>query len=146
MSAIDVKFVTNKDQVLNSAGEAIARALEAVGLQAEAHAKAHITASVPRSGSWSGSTGAMRNSVSHQVVESEKAVYIGSNLEYALYNEVGTGIYAEGGGGRKDPWVYVDDKGEAHRTVGMKPIHFLKKAVEENAGEYQRLIEEMLKA
>lgn len=30
--------------------------------------------------------------------------------EYGIYLEFGTGIYAEGGDGRKDPWVYWSDK------------------------------------
>lgn len=38
----------------------------------------------------------------------EAKVVVG--VEYALYLEFGTGIYAEGGDGRKTPWVYWSDK------------------------------------
>lgn len=136
---IDVKVETHADLFKDAVKEAVEAALEAVGLQAEGYAKANITAAGRVD------TGELRNSVTHQVEESEQAVYIGSGLEYAIYNEVGTGIYAEGGGGRKDPWMYVDDNGVGHRTVGMKPIHFLKDAVADNGEEYRQIAESVLK-
>ena len=119
--------------------EAVEAALEAVGLQAEGYAKANIAAAGRVD------TGELRNSVTHQVEESEQAVYIGSNLEYAIYNEVGTGIYAEGGGGRKDPWMYVDDNGVGHWTVGITPIHFLKDAAADHGEEYRQIAESVMK-
>lgn len=136
---IDVKVETHADLFKDAVKEAVEAALEAVGLQAEGYAKANITAAGRVD------TGELRNSVTHQVEESEQAVYIGSNLEYAIYNEVGTGIYAEGGGGRKDPWVYVDDKGVGHWTVGIKPIHFLKDAAADHGDEYRQIAESVMK-
>ena len=136
---IDVKVETHADLFKDAVKEAVEAALEAVGLQAEGYAKVNITAAGRVD------TGELRNSVTHQVEESEQAVYIGSNLEYAIYNEVGTGIYAEGGGGRKDPWVYVDDKGVGHWTVGMKPIHFLKDAAADHGDEYRQIAEAVMK-
>lgn len=135
----DVKVQSNKDQFKDAAAEQILKALEAVGLQAEGYAKDTITAESRVD------TGRLRNSIAHTVEEDEKAVYIGSNLEYAVYNEVGTGIYTEGGGGRKTPWMYQDDKGVWHKTVGMKPIHMLKKAAADHSDEYYDMIEKMLK-
>lgn len=135
---MDIKFESHRIEVEEAMRDAVEAALEAIGIQCESHAKANITESGRVD------TGAMRNSVSHQVVPSENAVYIGSNLEYALFNEVGTGVFAEGGGGRKDPWVYVDDKGVGHRTVGMKPIHFLKRAVSEHEGEYKEIARDIM--
>ena len=136
---IDVKVETHADLFKDAVKEAVEAALEAIGLQAEGYAKANITAAGRVD------TGELRNSVTHQVEESEQAVYIGSNLEYAIYNEVGTGIYAKGGGGRKDPWVYVDDKGVGHWTVGMKPIHFLKDAAADHGDEYRQIAEAVMK-
>lgn len=136
---IDVKVETHADLFKDAVKEAVEAALEAVGLQAEGYAKANITAAGRVD------TGELRNSVTHQVEESEQAVYIGSNLEHAIYNEVGTGIYAEGGGGRKDPWVYVDDKGVGHWTVGIKPIHFLKDAAADHGDEYRQIAESVMK-
>lgn len=135
----EVVITTNKDAFLKAADEAIERALEAVGLDAVGNAQDIITAEGRVD------TGQMRNSIAYQVETGEKAVYIGSNLEHAIYNEVGTGIFAEGGGGRKDPWFYEDQKGEGHWTHGMKPIHFLKRAVSENASEYEGIIEAELR-
>lgn len=135
---MDIKFESHRIEVEEAMRDAVEAALEAIGIQCESHAKANITESGRVD------TGAMRNSVSHQVVPSENAVYIGSNLEYALYNEVGTGVFAEGGGGRKDPWVYVDDDGIGHRTVGMKPIHFLKRAVSEHEDEYKAIARDIM--
>ena len=137
--AVDIKIESHRIEVTAELDKAIGKALEACGIQYESNAKANITEAGRVD------TGVMRNSIAHQVVDSENAVYIGSNLEYALYNEVGTGIYAEGGGGRKDPWVYVDDDGIGHRTVGMKPIHFLKRAGSEHEDEYKKIIEKYLK-
>lgn len=136
---IDVKVETHADLFKDAVKEAVEAALEAVGLQAEGYAKANITAAGRVD------TGELRNSVTHQVEESEQAVYIGSNLEYAIYNEVGTGIYAEGGGGRKDPWVYVDDNGVGHWTVGITPIHFLKDAAADHGDEYRQIAEAVMK-
>ena len=136
---MNVTVESHRIEVQEAMREAVAAALEAIGIQCESHAKANITESGRVD------TGAMRNSVTHQVVESENAVYIGSDLEYALYNEVGTGIYAEGGGGRKDPWRYQDEKGNWHTTVGMKPVHFLKRAASENADEYMAIAEKIMK-
>ena len=136
---IDVKVETHADLFKDAVKEAVEAALEAIGLQAEGYAKANITAAGRVD------TGELRNSVTHQVEESEQAVYIGSDLEYAIYNEVGTGIYAEGGGGRKDPWMYVDDKGDAHWTVGITPIHFLKDAAADHGDEYRQIAEAVMK-
>ena len=111
--------------------------LEACGLLAENHAKANITRRVPRNAdSWYTPTGRLRNSVSHTV--KGDTAYIGSNLSYAVYNEVGTGIYYPTG--RKTPWEYVDDKGVRHQTSGMSAIHFLRDAIAEHKEEYRNLL------
>lgn len=136
---MDVKVESHRIEVEAAMKEAVEAALEAMGTQCESHAKSNITRAGRRG------NGTMVGSIEHQVVMGEQAVYIGTNLEYALYNEVGTGIYAEGGGGRKDPWRYQDDKGEWHTTVGMKPIHFLKNAVADHSDEYYRIAEKYLK-
>ena len=137
--SVDVKIETNRDAFLNAAKEQIEKAFEAIGQQAEGYAKDIITEESRVD------TGRLRNSITHATDSEEEAVYIGSNLEYAVYNEVGTGIYAEGGGGRKTPWRYVDDKGVGHTTEGMRPIHMLKRAASEHDSEYAAIIEAMLK-
>lgn len=125
------KLIDHSDEVNRRLDSAIEAALEAIGNQAVSHAKSNITEAGRVD------TGTLRNSISHHVEESEKAVYVGTNVEYAIYNEFGTGVYAEGGRGRKSPWFYVDEKGQGHYTHGMRPIHFLKRAAQDHAKEYR---------
>lgn len=87
-------------------------------------------------------TGYLSRSITHKVVSGEKAVYIGTNVDYAPYVELGTGIYYSGG--RRTPWFYVDAKGTGHFTHGSKPRPFLKPAAEGYADEYNRIMEEAL--
>lgn len=121
--------------VLNEFHDAVLRALERCGEQAEGYAKDLAPVD----------TGAGRNSISHKVDESEPAAYIGTNLDYMIYQELGTGIYAEGGGGRPTPWVYQDDEGNYHWTRGNPAQPFLAPAVKDHAETYQNIIEDELK-
>lgn len=77
---MSVIFTDNSAEVINAKNAAIARALEAMGLQAEGYAK--MLAPVD--------TGRLRNSLTHDARPSEEAVYIGTNVEYAPYVEYGT--------------------------------------------------------
>lgn len=140
-------------------------------------------------------TGRLRNSITHTVANadtftatykdssgaqyqqtvgatgSEPAVYIGTNVSYAVYHEFGSGVYAELPGGRRGWWVYVDgqtsgghsggktyatkeaamkavrylrSKGlDAHATNGIYPIHFLRNAVEMHMDEYKQIIQDV---
>lgn len=112
-------------------------ALQSIGQEAEGYAKAECPVD----------TGNLRNSITNEVIddESELAVYIGTNVEYAPYVELGTGKYADNGRGRKTPWVYVDDKGVGHRTSGQKPVHFLRDAVADHGDRYKDILEAALK-
>ena len=60
--------------------EAIERALETIGLQAETYSKLELENDPRRI-----DTGNLRNSISHTVANSEQKVYIGTNVEYAVY-------------------------------------------------------------
>lgn len=137
MPGFEVSILDNSGEVLNALEEQIEAALEAVGNQAVSHSKSIITSESRVD------TGALRNSITHKVEMSENAVYVGTNLEYAIYNEMGTGIYISGG--RQSPWSYQDKKGNWHRTRGMKPIHFLKNGVSDHIEEYKKIIEQILK-
>lgn len=134
---MDIELTDHSEEVLEAMREGVTAALEAVGNQAVSHAKSNIT----RAGRVD--TGALRNSMSHLV--QGDTVYVGTNNEYAIYNELGTGIYLEGGGGRQTPWHYVDAKGKGHWTHGMKPIHFLKNAVTEHISEYNAIVQKILR-
>lgn len=128
-------FQDHSPEVNAKLEEALEAALEAVGNQAVSHAKSIITRESRVD------TGALRNSVNHAVDMDEKCVYVGTNMEYAIYHEFGTGIYTDGGRGRQSPWAYQDAKGNWHRTRGIKPIHFLRDAVQDHIKEYQQIME-----
>lgn len=131
---MSVEFTDNSSKVKSEFGEALLRGLEKCGLVAEGYAK---KLQIP-------DTGNLRNSITHVVNEDEPSVYIGTNVEYAPYVELGTGIYAEGGGGRPTPWVYQDAKGNWHYTHGQKAQPFLKPAVAEHADKYREIIKNAL--
>lgn len=114
------------------------RALEKCGLVAEGYAKKLVN-SPGKFG-----TGALRNSITHTVTNSgERAAYVGTNSEYGVYVECGTGIYYPGG--RQTPWVYQDEKGNWHLTHGQRAKPFIKPAVAERGEQYKRIIEAELK-
>lgn len=90
-------------------------------------------------------TGELRRSIESKV-ETEGKEVIGTvftPLEYAPYIEFGTGLFAEGGNGRKDvPWYYQDDKGEWHSTSGMHPHPFMRPALIDNRDKAIKIIKE----
>ena len=99
-----VDYTDNSEQVLAAMEKGIKNGLEAIGLTAETYAKQETPVY----------TGRLRNSISH-VVDGE-AAYIGTNVEYAPYVELGT------------------SRAKAH--------HMLQKAATEHSAEYKRLAED----
>lgn len=131
-----VVFKDYSAEVLNEFHDAVLRALERCGEQAEGYAK-DLAPVAKKNG------GTLRNSISHKVDDGEPAVYIGSNTSYAAYVELGTGKYTEGG--RPTPWVYQDDNGNWHWTAGNPAQPFLKPAVADHAQTYRNIIADELK-
>lgn len=70
----------NTALVVDEINDAVLRALEQIGMAAEGYAKDLCPVD----------TGRLRNSITHTVDESTGAVYIGTNVEYAPYVELGT--------------------------------------------------------
>lgn len=68
------------DEVIEALGAGIARALEAIGIEAEGDAAAICPVD----------TGRLRNSITHTIDADEKVAIIGSNVEYALAVHEGT--------------------------------------------------------
>jgi HK97 gp10 family phage protein len=123
MAGIEVTLTSNKDEILEALGEQLGQAMIAIGMAAESNAKQEITKVVydtPESKSGYVRTGRLRNSISYGVDTDEPAVYIGSNVEYAPYVELG--------------------------TSKMRARPFLKPAVENYAGEYKDLLEQAMKS
>ena len=75
-------------------------------------------------------TGKTKNSWEHVVDADKMEVQIGSRYKNALWEELGTGIYALNGDGRKTKWVYRTEDGKFHATVGKKPRRALYRAFE----------------
>lgn len=133
-----IQFEDNSAEVLEALDAAVGRALEKCGLVAEGYAK-KIVNSPGKFG-----TGALRNSITHTVADSgERAAYVGTNSEYGVYVECGTGIYYPGG--RQTPWVYQDAKGDWHLTHGQRAKPFIKPAVADHVDQYKKIIESELK-
>lgn len=70
----------NTKQVVDDIGSAIEVALEKIGLLAEGYAQKKCPVD----------TGNLRGSITHEVDAGDNAVYIGTNVEYAPYVELGT--------------------------------------------------------
>ena len=100
-------YKDNTEEVLSAMEKAIERGLEAIGLTAEGHAKKETPVD----------TGRLRNSISHAV--EDRAAYIGTNVEYAPYVELG----ARGRDGKR----------------------MLQRAATEHTDEYKRLMEDSMK-
>ena len=90
-------------------------------------------------------TGQLVNSIQERVVSENGTIrgFVGTNVEHAIWNEKGTGEFAENGAGRKGGWVYKTPKGEYRFTYGMRPQPFLKPAFEENEEKIKQLFERL---
>lgn len=129
----DYELNINTDKVLEGLDDAVLRALERIGSQAEGYAIDLVPVD----------TGDLKNSITHQVDEEEKVVYIGTPKEYGIYVEMGTGQYVDGG--RKTPWVYKDPKtGEWVTTKGQKAQPYLKPAITDHIDTYKNIVKDEL--
>ena len=100
-------YKDNSEQVLSAMEKAIKNGLEAIGLTAEGHAKKETPVD----------TGRLRNSISHAT--DDEAAYIGTNVEYAPYVELG--------------------------ARGRKGAHMLQRAASEHTDEYKQLMEDSMR-
>ena len=100
-------YKDNTDEVLAALESAKKRGLEAIGLTAEGYAKKVAPVD----------TGRLRNSISHAT--DDEAAYIGTNVEYAPYVELG--------------------------ARGRPGVHMLQRAATEHTDEYKRLMEDSMK-
>ena len=133
---VEIEITDNSEEVMEAFRNAIERALWSVGEAAEGHAKNNIL------NAGRVDTGRMLNSVTHS--EGDNFTAVGSNLSYSVWHEIGTGIYASDGQGRKSPWAFQDEKGNWHYTRGIRPIHFLQKAATEHDDQYKGIVKDSL--
>ena len=106
---MNVQITDNSKEIIEDMQQATVRALEKCGLTAEGYAKKLAPVD----------TGNLRNSITHEVDDGDPAAYIGTNVEYAPYQELG--------------------------TIHMKAQPFLKPAVSDHANTYRKIIEKELK-
>lgn len=104
---IQIQITDNSPEVLAAVKTAVGRALWAMGAAAEGHAKSNAPVD----------TGRLRNSITHQ--EIADATVIGTNVEYAAAQELGT-------------------------SRGIRPKHYLKNAVANNTAEYKNIIKDSM--
>jgi phage gpG-like protein len=114
---------------------AILRALERCGSQAEGYAKDLCPIS---------DTGekTLQQSITHKIDEKNEDVYIGTNVEYGAYVELGTGKYYPGG--RPTPWNYEDENGDWHHTEGQEAQPYLVPAAKDHAQTYRNIFKDEL--
>ena len=108
---MSVEFKDFTKIVLSKIQETGEQFLEEVGGEVESQAKRNTKVD----------TGKTKNSWEHVVDTDKMEVQIGSRYKNALWEELGTGIYALNGDGRKTKWVYRTPDGKYHTTVGKKP-------------------------
>ena len=100
-------YKDNTGEVLAALEKAKKRGLEAIGLTAEGYAKRETPVR----------TGRLRNSISHAT--DDEAAYIGTNVEYAPYVELG--------------------------ARGRQGVHMLQRAASEHIDEYKQIMEDAMK-
>lgn len=137
MAGIEVTLTSNKDEILEALGEQLGQAMIAIGMAAESNAKTEITKAVydtPESEFYV-RTGRLRNSITYAVDTSEPAVYIGSNVEYAPWVELGH---------HQKPGQYVPAIGKRLKRDFIPGRPFLKPAVENYGEQYKDLLQQAM--
>lgn len=69
---------------------------------------------------------------------------ITNTTDYALYNELGTGIFADGGNGRQDGWFYPVGDGTYRFTMGLPPKYFVRDSFEFYKDKAPRIIQQSI--
>lgn len=132
MASDSFTFTDNSDNVLNAIEQAAMAAMTKASLLIEGQAKVLA----PHD------SGGLQDSIDHEVTIADGKVTskIGSPLDYAIYQEFGTGEFAENGAGRKGGWGYTTPDGEKHFTMGTKPKKFLRTSFRKNKNKVQEIL------
>jgi len=127
-----MSYESNISQVIKVIKGNAERALQSVGV--------YLTSQMVKNVDSMGivDTGRLKGSITHEVDGME--VHNGTNVEYAMYQEFGTGIYAEDGQGRQTPWLYTGRDGNKYMTRGTRPRPFLRNAYRENHEAIKRIV------
>ena len=136
--AKNIEYRDNTEEVLSALEEAIKRGNEAIGMTAERHAKKKCPVD----------TGRLRNSITYALageethVKSYKASKGGKDRETYTYDgtaegEKGSGVYI---GTNVEYAVFVENG-----ALGRTAVHFLQDAAANHTDEYKRLMEDSMK-
>lgn len=139
----DFKLTVRTSEALEHVRNVLETRLEEIGIRAEDYAQRLTPVGTPESTGVEGYRGGtLRKSITHKVVGDRHKIslYIGTNIKYAPYVELGTGIYASDGNGRRNPWIWIDKNGKGHFTRGMRPHHMLKRAIADHVIEYKKIL------
>ena len=136
--AVEFEVHSNFKGCKEALEQALFKALEEIGGKVEGYAKLLTPVE----------TGSLRQSIRHEITDSNRTVevkagggfFVKRNVNYAVYVELGTGIHASDGTGRKTPWVYKDDKGVWHLTRGSRPQPYLKPAFMDHLQEIKDIL------
>ena len=110
----NIRIDDHSAEYMRDVNNALSAALEGIGIHIEGEAKEELENTPRRI-----DTGNLRNSITHEVVDAEEAVYVGTNVEYGIYVHEG--------------------------TSKMAPNRFLKNAVERNKEQITDYIKNALK-
>lgn len=140
----DIKFTDNTPQLHEALDSWAERVLTIWGMKVQDYARLLVpTGKADRTGIEGYVGGALKQSLTYALDLAKKTVSIGSNLFYSVYVELGTGVHATNGNGRKTPWVWKDFNGKWHFTRGMIAANdgkgFLRPAVEEHIEELREI-------
>ena len=147
-----VTMKSNLEEVQKASEDAIYAWLQAVGEDASSTASNKVpvdTGRLKNSINWATAKGHGSGDDAPQGTPEEHTVYIGTNVEYAPYHELGSGKYAsEGSHAKKIPWGFngKSKKWQGwHLTSGVKARHFLKFGITAHKSEYKDMLEQQLK-
>ena len=129
----EVKFEDFSIKVKNAIKEKALQFLEEAASEVESAARRNSRVD----------TGQLKGSWTHIVDEAAQEATVGSPLENAIWEELGTGEYAVNGDGRKGGWVYRDDAGAYHHTTGKKPNRTLQRAFDSKKGVIRKRAEQI---
>lgn len=128
------------DEIIEAKNQAIARAMEEIGIDAEKFAKALCPVGTVESTGIKGYRGGtLRNSITHKVTSDGPvaSVAVGSNVEYAPFVELGTGPFFV----PPPEWETFEPykkKGGGHGYVRPRP--YLRPALADHLDHYNDII------
>lgn len=111
MNGFNVIF-NHKKQINEEMEHAIDMVFDIIGFQVENYARNNAPVD----------TGNLRNSITHQVLDNEDAVIIGSNVFYAPYQELGTSRMSAANGGRGYLRPAINDHLEEYKDIILNEL------------------------